>query len=808
MVISMLLKNTTRKIKKSLGRYLSLALIILLGVGFYTGIKESIPNIEETQNAYYEATALADVKLLSPIGFDDADIKAMKLTGVKKAVGSYSKEVIVGENVIKLHSIEENINGYQLVNGRTPKKSNECLADADYYKVGDIIEVNKEYQDNLNVTTYKVVGTIHSPIYSTKEYGNSSVGNGKLYSFAFIPKTSFKYDYYTEAYLILEKRPEDVAYSEGYKLKNEKIEDQLKVIKNERTTERVDALIRNSNGTLSEKDFWGITWHFLTRDDFVTAYTILDSQYDQVNIIADVIPLFFILIVILMTSNTMTRMITEERGEMGTLLSLGFNKETITNTYLAYVLSATIVGAVIGYFLGTIFLPKLVFNCFPLNFPKLVYHFGLSTFTISLVISCALMIYVTVSACNKELKLSPANLLRPLPPKKGKKVLLEKVHFIWERLSFSSKITIRNISRYRKRGLITFIGAMLCTFMIMLGFALKDSINTVGSKQYNDLFKYDNLIVLNENIPEIDKDLKEKSNGLIKNELLLNQTAYKIKDKANSLDAFLMVPENTSKQFTDYFTLKEKNSTKEIKLKDNGVIVTPKIKERFNLKIGDTITLESLNKQTFEVKVIGVTENYVSNYIYMSKDYYKKVFEKEIKYNVIASKNVASKEKIATKLLESDKVISINFQDDLLTSANESIEGLNSVIILLVVISSVLALTVLYNLTSINISERTREIATLKVLGFTDQESNAYIYRETFIIVLVGIIGGLLITPPLHNIVMSLLEVDHLIFLREIKIQSYIYSALLTLSFALIMLVVTYHKLKKINMIESLKSVE
>lgn len=804
----MLLKNTTRKIKKSFGRYLSLALIILLGVGFYTGIKESIPNIEDTQNSYYEATALADIKILSPIGFNDDDIKAMKLTGVKKSVGSYSKDVIVNENVIRLHSIEDDINGYQLVDGKVPQKSNECLADADHFKVGDTIEINKEYQDNLMITTYKVVGTIHSPIYSTNEYGSSDIGNGKLYSFAFIPKSNFDYDFYTEAYLILDKKNSDVSYSEGYKLKLDKIEDQLQVTKNERITERVDELIRNSQGTLSDKDFWGITWHFQTRDDFVTAYTILDSQYDQVNIIADVIPFFFILIVILMTSNTMTRMITEERGEMGTLLSLGYSKEVITGTYLVYVLSATLIGSIVGYFLGTIFLPRLVYNCFPLNFPSLTYQFGPATFFLSILIACGLMIYVTIMSCNKEFKTAPANLLRPEPPKKGTKVLLEKVHFIWNRLSFSSKITVRNISRYRKRGLITFIGAMGCTFMIMLGFALKDSINTVGNKQYNDLFKYDNMLILNEEISKLEKKQTEDFKGLIKDELLLNQTAYKIENKAASLDVFAIVPETTSKEFTQYFTLKEKKGNKTLKLTDDGVIITPKIQERFKVKIGDTLKIVSLNQQTFKVKVVGVTENYVSNYIYMTKDYYEKIFEKPIKYNVIVSKNAKSKDKIASKLLEMEEVMSVSFQEDLLTSANEAVEGLNSVIILLVIISSVLALTVLYNLTSINISERTREIATLKVLGFTDQESNAYIYRETLIIVIVGIIAGLIITPPLHNAVMSLLEVDHMIFLRKIKIQSFIYSTLLTLLFTLIMLVVTYYKLKKINMIESLKSVE
>ncbi len=804
----MLLKNTIRKVKRSFGRYISLALIILLGVGFYTGIKESIPDIKKTQNRYYDKTVLADAKILSPIGFDDADIKAMKLTGVKESIGSYSKDVIVDENVIRLHSIEEDINGYQLVDGRKPKKDNECLADADHYKVGDVIKINKDYQDNLNSSTYKVVGTIYSPLYSTNVFGSSNIGNGKLYSFAFIPKTSFDYDFYTEAYLLIEKKKEDVPYSEGYELKLDKIEDQLKVIKNERTTERVDALIKQSNGALSEKDFWGITWHFQTRDDFVTAYAILDSQYDQVNTIANVIPIFFILIVILMTSNTMSRMITEERGEMGTLLSLGYDKDTITNTYIGYVLSATLMGTIIGYFLGTIFLPKLVYNCFPLNFPKLAYHFGLSTFILSLLISCGLMIYVTLSACNKELKKVPANLLRPEPPKKGKEVFLEKVHFIWDRLSFSSKITMRNISRYRKRGLITFIGAMGCTFMIMLGFALKDSINTVGNKQYNDLFKFDNLIVLSENIDSLSKSDKKAFKGIIEDELLLNQTAYKVQDKEKSLDAFIVVPKQTDKKFTQYFTLKEKNKNKKLRLTDDGVIITPKIADRFDVKVGNTITIKSLNQQEFKVKVVGITENYVSNYIYMTKNYYKKIFDKDIKYNVIASKNIKSKDNAATKLLELDQVTSISFQDDLLKSANEAIKGLNSVILLLVIISSVLALTVLYNLTSINISERTREIATLKVLGFTDKESNSYIYRETFIIVIVGIIAGLIITPPLHNIVMSLLEVDHMVFLRKIKFASYIYSAVLTLLFSLIMLIVTYYKLKKINMIESLKSVE
>ena len=804
----MLAKNTLRKIKKSLGRYLSLLIIILLGVGFYTGITESVPKIKETQVNYYEDMALADIKILSTLGFNDADIKALKLTGVKSAIGTYSKDVLVDENIIRIHSIENEINKVDIVDGKQPSKNNECLADANYYKVGDKIKINDEYKSNLKNTEYKVVGTIRSPIYSSDDYGSSKIGNGKLYSFIYIPKESFDYEYYTEAFLIVDKKSKDIAYSEGYNLKIEKITEQLQVVKNERLTERIDEIIRNSNGTISNKDLRHNNWHVLNRNDFVSSYAILESQYEQVMTIANVIPIFFILIVALMTSNTMTRMITEERSEMGTLLSLGYSNETITNNYLLYVLSATIIGAITGYFIGTICLPRLVYNCFPLNFPSLTYTFRASLLLMSILVSSLLMIIVTVFTCNKVLKDQPANLLRPEPPKSGKKVFLEKIPFLWNKLSFSFKITIRNIARSKKRVLITLIATAGCTFMIMIGFALKDSINTVGNKQYNDIIKYDNLMTLNQNVESIDNELSNKLDGLVKDELLINQTAYKVIDEENSLNIYIVVPQSNEDTFYKHFTLKETTNDKKLKLTNEGVIITPKIQERFNVKIGDTITIKSLSQEQYEVKVMGITENYVSNYIYMTKELYEQTFKTKPTYNTIVSTNIKNKTKIASTILSSKEIINVTFTKDLKETANKAVGGLNNIVILLVVISSVLALTVLYNLTSINISERKKEIATLKVLGYKDKESNQYIYRETMITVVVGIIIGLLITPPLHNMVMKLLEVDTMIFLRQIKLQSYIYASLLTLIFAIVMQIITYYSVKEVDMIESLKSVE
>ena len=274
----------------------------------------------------------------------------------------------------------------------------------------------------------------------------------------------------------------------------------------------------------------------------------------------------------------------------------------------------------------------------------------------------------------------------------------------------------------------------------------------------------------------------------------------------DKLDIYVVVPKEED-LFYDYYVLNDIDKNKKLTFKD-GIIITPKIAERFNVKVGETFTIEDSDKNTYKIKVGGIIENYVSNYIYMSPNQYKKIFKEEPSYNVVVSKNIKDNDEIATKLLDSKKILTISFSDDLLKSANEMVEDLDEVVVLLVVISCMLAITVLYNLTSINISERTREIATLKVLGFRDKESNEYIYRETMITAIIGIILGLIITPPLHDMVMGFLEVDTLVFLRTIKIESYIYAASLTLIFVLIMRIVTYFKLKKIDLIEPLKSVE
>lgn len=803
----MLLKNSLKKIKKSFGRYLSLVLIILLGVGFYTGIIVSVPNIRDVQTEYYNDKNAMDIKILSTLGFNDDDILAIsEVDDIDVAVGTYSIDTLVNDEVVRVHALEEDINEVLLISGKLPTKNNECVADAAFYKVGDKIKIRDD-SNNLSVLEYDVVGTIYSPLYTGNEYGSSDIGNGKLKSFIYVDKDNFNYEYYTEVFVSIDiDKDDDIPYADDYNDKVDDVIDNLEDVKIERLGIRTLEIVNSSYGMITKESLSGHDWFIMDRDEAMASYSILGSQYTQVTTIANIIPIFFIIIVALMTSNTMARMVTEERGEMGTFLSLGFSNKKVISTYLMYVLSATLTGAILGYFIGTITLPQLVYNCFPIYFPDIKYSFDLGLLLLSVFVSCILMISVTIYSCVKELKNKPAYLLRPVAPKSGKKILLERCNFIWSRLSFSMKITMRNISRYKNRVLITLIGTSGCTFLIMLGFALRDSISMVGTKQYNDLFKYDNLIILNKEVLEMTDELSLEFSNLISDELLLSQSSYKAISDKDNLDVYVVVPDD-EELFSEYFILKEENSDKMLSIND-GIIVTPKIAERFDVGIGETLTIESSDKTKYRFKINGITENYVSNYIYMTKEKYKEIFREDVTYNVVVSKNIEDSDMIARKLLDSGKILSINFSKDLLKSANEMVDGLNEVVVLLVVISCMLAFTVLYNLTSINISERTREIATLKVLGFRDLESNEYIYRETFITVIVGIILGLIITPPLHGIVMDFLEVDTLVFLKTIKIESYLYAAILTFIFAIIMQWVTFIKMKNINMIESLKSVE
>ena len=519
---------------------------------------------------------------------------------------------------------------------------------------------------------------------------------------------------------------------------------------------------------------------------------------------------------------------------------------------MIYVLMATIIGAVGGYFIGVLTLPRFVYNCFPLEVQDITFTFDWRMFVGCMSVAFVVMTGVTIFSCMKELKEKPAYLLRPVPPKKGRRILMERIDFIWNHLSFSWKTTFRNIARYKRRVLMTVIGVGGCTFLMFIGFALRDCIATVGDKQFAEIHHYDEMVILGEEVKGFDeiKGTSEKKKledqDLIVQPLMMRQENYKVDNADNhTLDVYLMVPDTENEMFHEYFTLRgadprdtgqkgeaaeQVKKGEDLELTDEGVIITPKISAITGKGIGDYIELIDDEDERYEVKIAGIAENYVSNYIYMSKKTFIRTFRHGVMYNTVIGKNgllydssgnpkmdmesmdndtrIGYAELLAKKLYKSEDIVNVSTTEAVLRRANNSVEGLDSVVVMLVVIASLLAFTVLYNLTAISISERTREIATLKVLGFTPVETNNYIYRETIISSILGIAIGLLIGPYLHGIVMDVVAVDNLVFLRDITKQSFAVAAILSVIFTLIMMAVTFFRLTAIDMIESLKSVD
>jgi putative ABC transport system permease protein len=418
------------------------------------------------------------------------------------------------------------------------------------------------------------------------------------------------------------------------------------------------------------------------------------------------------------------------------------------------------------------------------------------------------MIFVTIVTCNKELKQKPAALMRPVPPKHGQQIFLEKITFIWKHLSFTWKITIRNMFRYKKRAFMTIVGVAGCASLLLVAFGVHDGMSGVAQKQYGDILQYDNIVILKDETQTISEDLKTLlDNQQMINPLLIRQSAYTCENNKELLDAFLIVPQNIE-LFEQYFNLKSITNKNDIALEDGNVIITQKIAVVYNLQNGDTITIKDADNNMYNLIISDIAENYVSNYIYINTLTYEKIFETPVIFNAIVSNHNADKTNLAEIMIDSGFAVNVIFASETIEKAMNNTNSLNGVIVLIVVVASILAIVVLYNLTAINISERNREIATLKVLGFRDSETNAYIYREAIMLTIISIGTGMVLGTILHHAVINLIEINALSLPKNIEAISYIMACAITMIVSTIMQVITYFKLKKINMIESLKSVE
>ncbi|MDO5569730.1 MAG: FtsX-like permease family protein [bacterium] len=547
-------------------------------------------------------------------------------------------------------------------------------------------------------------------------------------------------------------------------------------------------------------------WYLTSRSDNY-GYTALYEDSLKVEAISKIFPIFFILIVSLICLNTINRLVEEERTKIGTYLALGYNKKRIIVTYLAYVSIICIVGTTIGLTTCISIIPKIIYSTYTYNYilPPLIINNDYILITLIYLISFILFYTVTIYSSLKELNNKPATLLRKKPPKKGQKVFLEKNNFIWSKLNFTSKVTIRNLFRYKKRIIMTTLGVLGCTALLVTGFGLKDSISSIITETYNNITKYDITIYLKNNVNEIDKDLNDSLIiNDINNYLPLYQETVTTTKNNKKYDIYLIA---TNKDISPFINLIS-TSKEETKLTDNEIIISEKIANILNIKINDNIQIRNSNNELYILKVGNIIKNYTMHYIYINQNYYEQIFNKELQYNsIIANINQYSQEQ-ATNLIANDNISAINYTKDNFNTFNSLIDSLNKIIYLIITCAAILAFIVLYNLTTININERIREIATLKVLGFHNKEISNYIYRETIILTILGILLGLILGIYIHSFVITIAETDNIMFIKKINYTSFTISGLLTFIFAYIIQVFTHFKLKKVNMVEALKEVE
>lgn len=585
---------------------------------------------------------------------------------------------------------------------------------------------------------------------------------------------------------------------------NKSIE-QLTLSKAEFNIQKHDALRELSDAQLEIDKMEG-KWIVLDRNSHYS-YRDYGACADRMDGIAKVFPVFFFLVAALVCMTTMTRMVDEQRNEMGTLKALGYSKLQIASKYIIYALIASILGSILGCSLGMYLFPTVIFNAwntlYNIDQIKFLFQPGLILVASGSVTGITLL--ATLYSIYSELIEMPSQLMRPKASKAGKKILLERITFIWKRLSFLQKVTARNIFRYKKRFFMTIIGIAGCSALLVAGFGINDSISDIVNQQYNVIYHYDATVsAKTSEITSQIKSLKGVKDVYEEDHLAVTT---KIENKDISTTVHII---SNDKKFKDFCTLF--NGNKEFDLDDSSVLISQKMATKLNKKAGDTIKIKDANNKVIKAKIKGVFTNYVGHHIYASESLYKNwnTNAKTTHIYLIKSKKTTKKfeRNLGNKIMNIDGVQSVTFYSSLQKNFKDMIKSISYIVVVLVISAACLAFVVLYNLSNVNISERKREIATIKVLGFTRKEVDAYINRETILLTILGSLIGLGIGIGLHHLIMNLAEMDDIMFGRTINSISYVISFVMTIGFNAIINLCMHKKLNNIQMVESLKAVE
>ncbi len=849
-------KDALSSLNHSWGRFIGITLLMAVSAFTFIGLKMAGPDMKNTAQTYYQEVNLADLTVSSNYGLDKNDTQTIKNQAKKATIDfGYLQDTTINNSKTSLRVLSEskNISTSQLISGNLPKKDNQIAISyllRDKYHIGEWITLNEH--SNLKNSRFKIVGFIRPSEYTDKSnLGQTNVGTGQLSGVAIVKKSAFKAQSYSIARIRFNKTKELDPYSSTYqkfidnkkerltnslaqnsKLKKTEVDNNFKdaqkqirqakeqiqlaenkgleITKEKEKLEKQQKKLNEQEQEIKQLD--SISYYVNDRKND-SGYDTYQSNSEKIELITNIFPVFLFAVAALVSFSTMTRFIDEERQNIGVLRALGYSKLDTSLKFVIYSLTAALTGVFIGAIGGYWILPRIIFNAYTANLTLTNFQSGFSWkylfLTILIAILCTtgaaiIQLFIVLQAKTSEL-------LLPKPPKNGSRILLEKIKPFWQHLSFNYKVTLRNIFRYKVKMIMTILGIAGCTGLLMMGFGIRDSLAGIGQKQYSEIIKYD-LIAIDKNSlsSEQSSRLNQKLSSSQVNKYLpvyFENVSKKI--AGTNQDLSIIVPEKSS-EISKYISLRNRSSGQKINLNSRGIVISEKLAKLLNLSIGDELSLVTTNGKKVKLPISNICEMYMGHYVLMNSNVYQKYFNKKVNSNaqLIELNNKKQTNSFANSLMKTGAVSAINLNTNNQQIIDSLIQSMNKVIFLLIGLAALLAVVVIFTLTTTNLEERMREIATLKVLGFYNNEASLYIYRETIILSIFGILIGFLIGNWLHGFIIDNLSPLNAMFRPGILFSNYLLSALIPLVITGIMAIFVNRKIKEVNMLEALKSVD
>ncbi|MBU9788461.1 ABC transporter permease [Lentilactobacillus sp. G22-6] len=849
-------KATLREITYSWGKFISIVLIILLGSLLYVGIRATGPDLDNSAARYFNQYHLGDLTVTSTLGLTGQDLQLIKdAPHVKTAEANHMVVTKKSQDeVVSVASFSKlaKLNRLELVVGHLPRSRDQIVLDSKAkqrgYKLGQAYRVPKTA--GLRQQTYKIVGFVNSPLFvSSTDRGTTNLGSGEIDYFAYLPKQAFNQSTYGS---IAVKFNNTAGLAAGTDKYNERVQsDQAKLEKqlNQRPEQRQKEIVQPQLATINSKlnqlnkqssQLSQVPAAYQTtqmktaanklkagRQQLFSAKTKLlktptavymygdrttnvgyQDYFDEsksIAAIAVIFPGFFLFIAVLITFTTISRMIEKNRREIGLMRALGYTKGVISMKYVIYSLLAGMLGSLIGGVAGMLTLPKFIFSMLSNN--NLTHYVGVIPWGYLVEAPVAGLTATLGSAAVVliiNLREKPTDLMRERAPKAGKRILLERIKPFWRRLSFNQKVSYRNLFRYKGRMIMTIVGIAGCTGLMLAGFGIRNSVNDLLPNQFSQVQHYQGIVTLS----AANKQIHDKNISAQKQALVKSVTVSPTKGTKRNATVTMISPKSNT-NFDKYVTLTNPHTNRKEHLTSDGVIITEKLATDMNAKKGSRLSVKVGNKLV-KVKVSGITKNYAGHYLYLTPKYYEQAvktnYQPTSRLIKIKDGNATARHDTNQRLFKQAGVLNVSYPR--YAGGSLTTGGLSSVVLIFIALSGALGLVVLYNLTNVNISKRMRELSTVKVLGFYDNEVTAYVARENVILTILGIIFGWFIGIVLHHFIMIKAQTGAILFPLTIHYPGYIWSAILTIVFSLIVGVMTHYKLKNIDMMDSLAAQE